>query len=248
MKKEACPWLIEGIIGARDIVLLSGRIDAAKTTVAAGWAMAVATGTSWRGYSVTRGSVLYLARSIEAGRMELESAACLYAAAAASRLDEIPITVVRSNELDLPPRSSNSRCSKEDFFDVMEWHRRKHASPSLVVIDTVPDYFHGDLFEPDEVNKVISVVDAVSKAYNCAVVLVFDMEPGDEQVKEILVRLAKAADVHYVYRVPQSRQAASPDEVLHGTLTKVVSKNQSSSKRFRADFTLPKRQKSKARV
>jgi RecA-family ATPase len=246
--KKVRPWLIENIIGAGDIVLLSGRIDAAKTTVAAGWAMAVATGTPWRGCSVTRGSVLYLARPTEAGKTELESVVCLYAAAVASRLDEIPITVIRSNELDLAPHSSNGRSNRQDFFDVMEWHRRKYASPSLVVIDTVPDYFHGDLFDPDEVDKVISVVDAVSKAYNRTVVLVFDMEPGDGQVKEILVRLAKAADVHYVYRVPQSRQATSPDKNLHGTLIKAASRNKNDNNHLKADCILPKQQKAKARV
>jgi len=245
--KRTRPWLIENVIGAGDIVLLSGRIDAAKTTVAAGWAMAVATGTAWRGCPATRGSVLYLARPTEAGGMELESAACLYIAATASQLDEIPITVIRSNELDLTPHS-NGRRSREDFFDVMEWHRRKYAPPSLVVVDTVSDYFHGDLFDPDEVDKVISVVDAVSKAYNCAVVLVFDMEPGDEPVKEILTRLAKAADVHYIYRVPQSRQAAALDKNLHGTLIKAASRNKNGNSYFGVDCIPPKQQKAKARV
>ena len=247
VKKEARPWLIKDIIGAGDTVLLSGRIDAAKTTVAAGWAMSVATGTPWCGRLVTRGSVLYFVRPTEAGRKEFESVSWLYLDAIDSSSDNIAFTTIWSSALDLTPRSRKGRCSR-CIFDVLQRHREKHGCPSLVVIDTVYDYFHSDVFDLDEVDKILSTVEVVSAIYKCAVVLIVDVEPGDTLAERMLRRLAKAADVHYVYRVPQSRQAASPDEVLHGTLTKVVSKNQSSSKRFRADFTLPKRQKSKARV
>ena len=245
--KEARPWLIEGIIGAGDIVLLSGRIDAAKTTVALGWAMAVATGTPWREHPVTRGSVLYLGRPTKAGEKEMTLAAYLYLGRIPRR-DEIPVTVVRSNELDLTPRPGHKGEGRKALFDLLKWHREKYGSLSLVVIDTVADYFHGNLFNPEVVGEVISVVDAISMIFGCAVVLVWDAEQGDAQAKATLKRLAEAADVHYTYRVGETCQVNPRDEPLHGQLVETVSggRDSRSVKRFKADFS--ERQKSKARV
>jgi len=244
------PWLIEGIIGAGDTVLLSGSIDAAKTTVALGWVMAVATGTPWRGHPVTRGSVLYLGRPTKDGEKEMALAAYLYLRTIASgqEQDNIPVTVVRSDRLDLTPRPDNKSRGKEALFVLLEWHRKKYGSLSLVVIDTVADYFHGNLFDPEVVNETLSVVDAISTIYRCAVVLVYDVEKGDAPAKETLKRLAKAADVHYAYRVGETCQVNPRDEPLHGQLVETVSggRDSRSVKRFKADFS--ERQKSKARV
>jgi RecA-family ATPase len=250
--KEARPWLIEDIIGAGDTVLLSGRIDAAKTTVALGWAMAVATGHPWRERPVTRGSVLYLGRPTKDGEKEMALAAYLYLRTIASgqdlEQDNIPVTVVRSSRLDLTPRPGDKGRGRESLFDLLEWHREKYGSISLVVIDTIADYFHGDLFDPEVVHEVVAVVDAISMIFGCAVVLVWDVEQGDAPAKETLKRLAKAADVHYTYRVGEACQANPGGESLHGQLVETVSGGRDSRyvRRFRADFS--ERQKSKARV
>jgi len=243
------PWLIENIIGAGDTVLLSGRIDAAKTTVALGWAMAVATGTPWCGRPVTRGSVLYLGRPTKAGEKEMALAAYLYLGRILRR-DEIPVTVVRSNELDLAPRPGHKGQGRKALFDLLKWHREKYGSLSLVVIDTVADYFHGNLFDPEVVGEVISVVNAISVIFECAVVLVWDAEQGDAQAKATLKRLAEAADVHYTYRVGETCQVNPNDEPLHGQLVETVSGGRDSRnvKRFRANFAVPKQQKAKAEV
>jgi len=244
--KKARPWLIEDIIGSGNIVLLSGRIDAAKTTVALGWAMAVATGTPWREYPVTRGSVLYLGRPTKAAEKEMALAAYLYLDSV-SPPGEVPVTVVRSNELDLTHRPGDKGRGRKALFDLLEWHREKCGSVSLVVIDTVADYFHGDLFDPGVVKEVVSVARAISTIFGCAVVLVWDVEQGDAQAKATLNRLAKAADVHYAYRVGEACQVNPNDYPLHGTLAETVSGGRDSRnvRRFRADF-VPK--KSKARV
>jgi len=250
--KEARPWLIEGIIGAGDTVLLSGSIDAAKTTVALGWAMAIATGTPWCERPVARGSVLYLGRPTEENEKEMVLAAYQYLTNAHSgrdsEQDNIPVTVVRSDRLDLTPRPDNKSRGKEALFVLLEWHRKKYGSLSLVVIDTVADYFHGNLFDPEVVNETLSVVDAISTIYRCAVVLVYDVEKGDEPAKETLKRLAKAADVHYTYRVRETCQVNPRDEPFHGQLVETVSggRDSRSVKRFKAGFS--ERQKSKARV
>jgi RecA-family ATPase len=243
------PWLIEGIIGPGDTVLLSGRIDAAKTTVALGWAMAIATGTPWCERPVARGSVLYLGRPTKAGEKEMTLAAYLYLGRIPRR-DEIPVTVVRSNELDLTPRPSHKGQGRKALFDLLKWHREKYGSISLVVIDTVADYFHGNLFDPEVVGEVISVVDAVSIIFGCAVVLVWDIEQGDAQAKATLKRLAEAADVHYTYRVGETCQVNPNDEPLHGQLVETVSGGRDSRhvRRFRADFKVKERQKSKVEV
>jgi RecA-family ATPase len=246
------PWLIEGIIGAGDTVLLSGSIDAAKTTIALGWTMAVATGHPWRGLSVTRGSVLYLARPTETAKKEMELAAYLYLAASGlnHESDDIPVTLVRSNQLDLMPCPENRSRGEEALSDLLAWHRKKYGSLSLVVIDTVADYFHGDLFAPDAVDKILSVVDAVSTIFGCAVVLVWHVEQGDAPAKETLRRLARAANVHYAYRVEETCQVNPSDEPLHGELVETVSGGRDSRyfRRFRADFRVKECQKTKAEV
>ena len=250
--EKTCPWLIKDIIGVNDIVLLSGRIDAAKTTVAMGWAMAVATGHSWGEHPVTRGSVLYLARPTEESEREMTLAAYLYLRNIAPgrdlEQDNIPVTVVRSGKLDLTPSPSNRSRGREALFDLLEWHREKYGSLSLVVIDTVADYFHGNLFDPEVVDKALSVADAVSTIFDCAVVLVWDVEQGDAQAKATLKRLAEAADVHYTYRVGETCRVNPNDEPLHGRLVETVSggRDSRSFRRFRANFT--ERQESKARV
>jgi archaellum biogenesis ATPase FlaH len=150
--QERQPDLIDGVLPAGQVVLLTGQPKSGKSLLAQHWAHAVASGNSWNGHAVEQGAVLYLNPDGEQPRYLLERFLALDAYTGVTTDFE---NGLRSSDSFAIPNSDN----RQDIFQGLEY-----AGLRLVVIDTLAAASPGlDLNSQKDVETVSRFAKEITK-------------------------------------------------------------------------------------
>jgi KaiC/GvpD/RAD55 family RecA-like ATPase len=157
-------WLIEDLVVTESLVLLFGEPEIGKTFLALALAMAVATGESWAGRRVKRGTVVYVAA---------EGAAGIGVRVRAAKLVRQIAGKVGIYFVDGPLHLIDRDRSNGDLKNVQRLiDKIRHLNPVFVVVDTLARCMLGaDEDSARDMGLLIDAVDRIRRTLGCTVLL-----------------------------------------------------------------------------
>ena len=163
-------WLVEDLIPARTVTLLSGDGGTGKSLLSLQLAAAVATGTKWIGRDVNDGTALVY--SAEDDRDELHRRLTDIAASSGVRLADMERLRLRSlaGEAALLAHEVADTLQPSPLYQALEAEAARHK-PALIVIDTLADVFPSNENDRSRVRQFVQLLIRIAIRFDCAVVL-----------------------------------------------------------------------------
>ena len=220
MADQAPPkWIIKGWLEQHALAMVHGPSGAGKSFVVLDWCLHIASRLpEWHGNKVKRhGAVIYLAGEGHYGIKRR-----LAAWAAHYRPEDINLWVSKTGcDLNTP----------EGYSRVLEAVRGVGEAPSLIVVDTVHRFMHGDENSAQDVRTMIQAADGLKEEFGCTVILVHHTGVSDEAQHRARGSSAwkGALDVEYSVQagkplkiVNKKMKDGQPDHSLYADLVEVV--------------------------
>lgn len=160
-------WLVKHWLQEGALIMVHGPSGGGKTFVVLDWSLHIAAGLNeWHGHKVKPGPVVYLAGEGHYGIKRR-----LAAWAAHYRPEDINLWVSKTGcDLNTP----------EGYSRVLEAVRGVGEAPSLIVVDTVHRFMHGDENSAQDVRTMIQAADGLKEEFGCTVILVHHTGVSDE--------------------------------------------------------------------
>ena len=211
---EAAPQLIDGVLEEDSVVALVGPPNCGKSFLALDWACSVATGLSWQGHDTVEGPVVYLAGE---GRPGLQRRINAW---------QEQFGVILPSRMQISTRGAdltNLEHVKAVAHALEGITKRSGESPKLIVIDTVARHFgESDENSTRDMNKFISLLDDLRRAWNCTILLVHHSGKDATKGARGSTALRGAVDTEYALNsnegilslvCTKSKDSAIPDAV-----------------------------------
>lgn len=166
-------WLVDGLIPEHNVTLLGGDGGTGKSLLILQLAFSVATGSPWLGRTVPRGNVLFVSAEDEPDEIHRRLARIVHSEGKhfadladfnILSLSDRPAVLVKSG------KSDDGKLAKTPLFryiyNVVEQHR-----PSLVILDTLADFFAGDENNRTETREFVSLLRRMAIKSSATIVL-----------------------------------------------------------------------------
>jgi len=161
-------WLVENLIPAGNVTLLSGDGGAGKSLLALQLAAAVATGGSWLGFTLKAGSALFLSAEDEIDELHRR---LVHIEPKLNRLSELVLIPLAGKDAVLAaPQLPSKLVQPTPLLQALE-RLVAHHSPALLILDTSADLFAGNENARVEVRTFISMLRALCLTYRVTIVL-----------------------------------------------------------------------------
>ncbi|WP_439604997.1 AAA family ATPase [Shinella sp.] len=166
-------WLVDGLIPQSNVTLLSGDGGTGKSLLVLQLAFSVATGSPWLGYKVPRGNVLFVSAEDEPDEIH-RRLACIVEAEGKSFSDLFALDI-----LSLAERGAifaKSKKSDEGKLAITKLYNKFEEwvdmlRPTLIVLDTLADFYAGDENNRAETREFVSMLRRVGIKCSSAIVV-----------------------------------------------------------------------------
>jgi hypothetical protein len=186
---EPIQFLIDGLLPQGSLSMLFGDPGCGKSFVAIDIAMCIATGSSFHGKLVTRGTVIYIAGE---GYYGLTQRAWAWAAYKEIPIEDAEIYISRTS-VDIPDDDAREKLTSEIHSLIGD-----NGKPELIVLDTVARNFGGnDENSTKDMSAFITAVDAINAEFDCATLLVHHTGHADKSRARGAIALKGALDTEY---------------------------------------------------
>lgn len=160
-------WLIKGIMPQCSLGMIHGPSGGGKSFIAIDMMLAIATGQdNWCGHKITKGPVLYLAGEGHQGITQRLKAWFIH-----NGIDDADMWVSeRGTDLN----------TAEGYREVVEAIRAMPVIPCTIGIDTLHRFLAGDENSAQDAKTMIDACAALSREFNCTVILVHHTGVSEE--------------------------------------------------------------------
>jgi RecA-family ATPase len=163
-------WLIDKFLPEKGLAGIFGKWGSGKSFLALAWALCVAAGIPWQGYSVRQGQVVYVYAEGTAG-IDQRVRVWMQQYRVKERPADIRILPVPPNMLD-----------KKDREALIDAIQEQGVKPALIILDTLARCFGGgDENSTRDMNAFIANCDALRESFPDATVLVVHHIGKDDQ-------------------------------------------------------------------
>jgi RecA-family ATPase len=164
-------WLVEGLIPAKQVTLLSGDGATGKSLLALQLAVAVATGTDWIGTFPEEGNVLILAAEDDCDEIHRRLAAIVKGRSfGLDDLGRLWIENLAGQDAILASPNSEGTLDATALFEKIQTTAREHR-PKCLIIDTLADVFGGNEINRAQARQFIGMLRGLAIECDAAVIV-----------------------------------------------------------------------------
>ena len=161
-------WLVEDLIPAGNVTLLSGDGATGKSLLALQLAVAVATGGNWIGMKPEPGAVLYVSAEDEEEELHRRSARIVPRLETLGNLTIIPLA--GKDAVLSAPTGRDGLMKPTPIYTALRYLVAKHR-PDLLVLDTLADLFGGDEIKKVHARQFVSMLRGLAIEFDVTVLL-----------------------------------------------------------------------------
>jgi RecA-family ATPase len=165
-------WLIQGLIPAREITMLSGDGGTGKSLLALQLAVAVATATDWAGQVPNKGRSLFISAEDDVKELHRRLSTIIRAQRVAIEdLGSLNILPLAGRDAVLAaPKSREGFLSETPLFRAVE-AQIDELRPGLLILDTLADLFGGDEIKRPHARQFIGMLRGLAIKYGVTILL-----------------------------------------------------------------------------
>ena len=165
-------WLIQGLIPAREITMLSGDGGTGKSLLALQLAVAVATATDWAGQVPNKGRSLFISAEDDVTELHRRLSTIIRAQRVAIEdLGSLNILPLAGRDAVLAaPKSREGFLSETPLFRAVE-AQIDELRPGLLILDTLADLFGGDEIKRPHARQFIGMLRGLAIKYGVTILL-----------------------------------------------------------------------------